>query len=275
MLSLSDTNWQHLHHAYGATDDVPGLINQLIAGQHEEADDLFYGMLCHQYTIYDATLAAVPHLYSLLEKEEEHGRILDLCGFFACVYAFDYGDHTDGYDALRKNKKIDPALLQTIGDAYRNTASQLQQYCLTLLDRDNQLTAEDKKQLLVTIAAVSGSKAIARALIIYNEDEYVCLCPHCQGEVFIWNESNRLQAYGEDPVFHKEQEKHPVAPQPIDLDNWNGAYNRIDAPFWMADFAIRYDIEDYETIVAQLFGQAACPHCKQPFELMPALEAGT
>lgn len=280
MLSLTDTRWEQLHHAYGPANDVPGILQQLQEGNDEDKDDLFYGMLCHQYTVYDATFAAMPAVFRLLEEQESIPAIMEILNFCGGVYAFDYEDHVTPvaspllYEPLRKNRALDTTTLLNIQTAYKRTAEDIEQYCLYLLSKQVLENESDKKEVLTTLAAVTGSKAIARALLIYHQDEYVCVCPHCNSEVFVWNEEGILQVYANDPVFEKEQEKYAVTPVTINLDDWDGSYNRASAHYWLMDMAQRYEMTDYAALLPQLFGMVECPHCQQPFELMPALEKG-
>jgi hypothetical protein len=67
VLSLSDTVWSELRHAYGAAGDVPGLLSRAATdprpGHHpESAWFALWSALCHQGDAYSASLAAVPHL---------------------------------------------------------------------------------------------------------------------------------------------------------------------------------------------------------------------
>jgi hypothetical protein len=280
MLSLTDTRWEQLHHAFGPAHDVPGILQQLQEGNTQDKDDLFYGMLCHQYTVYDATFAAMPAVFRLLEEQEDVPTIIDILNFCAVVYAFDYEDHPASspsplwYEPLRKNRQLDLGTLLNIQAAYKNTAEEIEQYCLYLLSKQVLEHERDKQEVLIALAAVTGSKAIARALLIYNEDEYVCICPHCNSEVFIWNEAGTLQVYAQDPVVEKEQSKYAVTPITINTDEWDGSYNRASAHYWLADMAQRYEMTGFVTLLPQLFGVIACPHCPHTFELMPVLEMG-
>lgn len=66
MISLDSPKWHDLKHAYGSAADVPDLLRRLYAdATDKDALDEAWSSLCHQGTIYSASIAAVPHLVSL------------------------------------------------------------------------------------------------------------------------------------------------------------------------------------------------------------------
>ncbi len=66
MLSLDSSKWYDLKGAYGSAEKVPNILRRLYADPSDrEALDEAWGSLCHQGTIYTASIAAVPHLVSL------------------------------------------------------------------------------------------------------------------------------------------------------------------------------------------------------------------
>jgi hypothetical protein len=69
MLPLDDATWNELHHAYGSGADIPGWIRNVesrLEG-NQPIDDLLDGIwnLCHQWSTYDGTYAAIPHFIRL------------------------------------------------------------------------------------------------------------------------------------------------------------------------------------------------------------------
>jgi hypothetical protein len=69
MLPLDSPRWHELWHARGDGDDIPALLRQLEAQRslppsqtEEDLWDLLWDRLEHQFTVYDASYAAVPHL---------------------------------------------------------------------------------------------------------------------------------------------------------------------------------------------------------------------
>ena len=70
MLSLESNDWSQLTHAYGAANDIPGLLAQLSeypskSGYDSEPFFSLWSSLCHQGDTYTAAYAAVPHIIAL------------------------------------------------------------------------------------------------------------------------------------------------------------------------------------------------------------------
>jgi hypothetical protein len=60
---LDDVPWGSLTHAYGAADDVPGLLRELASGDAEAREAALHelhGNVWHQGTVYEATAHVVP-----------------------------------------------------------------------------------------------------------------------------------------------------------------------------------------------------------------------
>ena len=66
---LDKIDWSQLTHAYGTAGDVPVLLRQLASPNAEERESALsdlHANIWHQWTIYEATAAAVPFLIELL-----------------------------------------------------------------------------------------------------------------------------------------------------------------------------------------------------------------
>ena len=63
MLSLDNSQWNELQAAYGSANEILGLLKRLYANPtDDEALNDLWSSLCHQGTIYSASIPAVPHL---------------------------------------------------------------------------------------------------------------------------------------------------------------------------------------------------------------------
>jgi hypothetical protein len=83
---LDEIPWKRLHHAYGAAEDVPGLLRGLVEPERqEEALFKLFGNIWHQGTVYEASSYAVPFLLELVVEPAIPGRdrILGLVGALA------------------------------------------------------------------------------------------------------------------------------------------------------------------------------------------------
>jgi hypothetical protein len=69
MLSLDDSRWTELTHAYGPASDVPALIRQLADNPApKRANEPWFSLwscLCHQGDVYTASYAAIPHIVQI------------------------------------------------------------------------------------------------------------------------------------------------------------------------------------------------------------------
>jgi hypothetical protein len=85
MLPLTDSLWRKLDDAY-REQNVPELLLKLSQSwSDEDANDLFWGALCHQGTCYGATFAAIPHLLSIAEPETNHHQRREIAYFLGHV----------------------------------------------------------------------------------------------------------------------------------------------------------------------------------------------
>lgn len=97
---IDRVNWSALTHAYGAAEDVPGLLRMLATGDESargQALHAFYGNIFHQGTRYPATPATIPFLVEIL-RERPSPQLLDL---ITCCVAGAFGPawgpfHTTG-----------------------------------------------------------------------------------------------------------------------------------------------------------------------------------
>ncbi|GIE37012.1 hypothetical protein Ait01nite_100570 [Actinoplanes italicus] len=80
---LGAVDWSGLEHAYGAADDVPGLLRDLADGSNGALATL-YGNIWHQGTVYEATGHAVPFLVRILDlPAADPGAVLGLLASIA------------------------------------------------------------------------------------------------------------------------------------------------------------------------------------------------
>ena len=70
LLSLKDSRWSELKHAYGVASDIPALLAQLadLPAADEDNEPWFslWSALAHQGDVYSASFAAVPHVIEAL-----------------------------------------------------------------------------------------------------------------------------------------------------------------------------------------------------------------
>lgn len=81
---LDQVSWHVLVHAYGPADDVPDMLRRLAAGLEagQVLNDL-WGSICHQGSVYPASVAAVPFLAAIAASGIQTPGVLSLLGAIA------------------------------------------------------------------------------------------------------------------------------------------------------------------------------------------------
>lgn len=119
MFKRKSVNWRKLSHAYGSARDVPQMFKALMAEDvtvRGQALDKMSASLCHQGTVYNATVAAVPLLIELLQMPEVQDKD-EILVLLACIA------HGSGEDLLFDAQEYDnpafPALLDGLSPFLR------------------------------------------------------------------------------------------------------------------------------------------------------------
>lgn len=111
MFKRKSVNWRQLSHAYGSARDVPQMFRALLsedAAVRDQALESMSASLCHQGTVYSATVAAVPLLIELLQMPEVQDKD-EILVLLACV-AHGYGEDAPP-EAQDSDNPALPALL--------------------------------------------------------------------------------------------------------------------------------------------------------------------
>lgn len=275
MMTLNNENWNFLKHAYGKAGDIPELIQSLDA---DDEDDLLFGYLCHQSTLYSATFAAMPHLYQkMIHSSKSHKLKVQLILFFACVFANDdienYSQIVDNqaFEPYFKNADIANDLKDDIIKSYLSLVKEVQNIAFEWWNNSN-LNDEERDILIITILATTDNCGdFAKMMLEFLGDEYICVCPDCQNEIYFCTKDSTLVAYADEPVQSKSQKNILVKPLLIDESKWNGYYDNIQLPFWLKKMAYKYQDKSFYKKIDYLFGEAICPHCSYTFNLAQVL----
>lgn len=104
-------DWAQLRHAYGAADDVPELIEDLLdddEATRQEALNEFCSNIYHQGTIYEATAYAVPFFLELMTNQEVETVKLDLFALLCAIYDGHYRHEVsrNAKDEVAKGKLV-------------------------------------------------------------------------------------------------------------------------------------------------------------------------
>jgi hypothetical protein len=84
LAGVDQVAWHELVHAYGSADDVPSLLHQLAAGvEAQQALNDLWGSICHQGSVYPASVAAAPFLAAIASSGLRAPSVLGLLGAIA------------------------------------------------------------------------------------------------------------------------------------------------------------------------------------------------
>lgn len=166
MLSLNSPLWKELTHAYGSADDIPSLLEQLkTAGPQKEYDSepwfSLWSALCHQYDVYSASYAAVPHIIAIAGIKPPSGR-LDHLYLAASIEAF-------------RHLPDAPPIPAELQEAYVLAIEQATKLTIECLEQDWQ---EADYRILLGVLAISRCHSrLGNAIFELAEETF---CPNCQ-----------------------------------------------------------------------------------------------
>ena len=174
MLSLDDPMWRELRHAYGEGSDIVAWLSTLRESKPLR-DDLFdvhpWDSLCHQWTVYPATFAAVPHIVDIVSRHPANDRsrmaLLSFVGWSAAISQLPGSEFPE---SLRR--PYEAALL---------TAATLIAESIVFADTDDADPSANYphtfRSLLSALAACRGAYPLA---FIISQIKEGTKCPHCR-----------------------------------------------------------------------------------------------
>jgi hypothetical protein len=163
MLNLDDPAWARLEEAYGSAQEIPKLLIHL--REHPEDKDAWndaWSSLCHQETIYSASIAATPHLVALartLPVKQRLDPLILVGSIAACVGRRPVVVHGD------------KAFAEACVEATR---------LLTEAVSTGEVKGEDLRYSLGAIAALAGDAKLAN--VLFRLDSAIT-CPNCEAEI--------------------------------------------------------------------------------------------
>lgn len=173
MIGLDSEKWGDLQGAYGSAYGVPDILRRLYANPTDkDALNDAWSTLCHQSTIYSASVAAAPHLVALtvnLHLKDRLGPLI-LAGSIAA------------------NLKTPPNFIEA--DEHFDESRRLAIYMLTETIQYGGLVYEDLRYSLAALAAYLGDSKLSQTL--FNLDSEI-QCPN-------WGEEIDLLQTGEVSV---------------------------------------------------------------------------
>ncbi|MGK5026097.1 hypothetical protein [Janthinobacterium sp. RB2R34] len=248
-LDLDSAAWASLADAYGSAEEIPLLLQDLRQGEAEALDDL-YGHICHQGSIYPASVAAFPHLVSaaaVVASSDLRAGLLSLAA------------------SIHESTRLDEQLQSSpYAAAYR--AAVPAALAMALADLARVEDRLDSIYLLKAAASFAGFDGAARVLSGFADEEFCLACPGCGVDLYVWPVPEGLSVATADPVFTPSAKTALVTAGPVD----NSAQR--DAFAWLqAQTAALPCLDDVARRLPFLFGSARCAECGHAFSLMDAL----
>ncbi|EZP41181.1 hypothetical protein [Janthinobacterium lividum] len=247
-LDLRSAAWASLTDGYGGAEKIPAMLQDLRRGDAEALDDL-YGHICHQGSIYPASVATFPHLVSLaaVTSPDLRAGVLSLA---ASIH------ESAGLDEELKASPYVAAFNAAVPAALAMATSDLRQV-------EDTVTGI---YMLKAAASFAGFADVARVLGGFTNEEFCLACPACGVELYVWPVAQGLSVAAEDPVFTPAAKTLLVIAGPVDNSPHLAAFAwlqaQTDALPLLDDIAFRLPF---------LFGSACCTGCGHVFSLMDAL----
>lgn len=253
MLPLDSDRWSQLEHCCGSAKAVPKLLSQLESDDPCALSEL-WDMLCHQYSVYSATFAAIPHVVRI--APELSTELRDQCLMFVGSVAI----WAEPYDLAG----IDSDVLDAYHQALK-TAAQLS----VEVAKDSEHDYITFIYVLRAVAALRGCVGPGKRLSGLIDEEFIALCPNCDRELYVWPSEDGMTAAAEDPVTHPATLRTPVVPRVGDLPKWDEeSFNCNNSFVWLCHLAQRAGHTKVVTQLRSLYGRAECPACNTRFDLM-------
>ena len=234
------TAWASLRHAYGSADDIPGLLAaaEVDANDRQTWDALW--RLCHQGTVYSASLPALPALAAMAARRPAAGYVEPL-HLAADIIAS--SDEPEDYDAIRRDYYDG---LQTLRD--------LAEQNLHLADGFIEFVYG-----MQALMAFEGSPPGNRELQAIADEELTVECPACDEYLTI--------AIAEPPAITTamDDDLPATAVAPADPDQLRGPTGRIYA------LALQHGQTTVVDRLPYLFGTTTCPACGISIDLPQVL----
>lgn len=253
MLALDNIHiWEKLSSPYGNSGEIPALLMALAHTPSKAiADELVWEYIYHQGSVYENTLATVPHLIQIIQNSANETFNLDLLISLGIVlWGFDDSSDLTG---IFQADVLPPKEIADITQAFMASLPAFRQLVDQAAPLAKQLPEDEKRFYLVAhLVSRSQHKAAEVFKVFSGNDEYIFVCPHCAAESFLENEQDTLQAYDQDPILTQSQQKLA-----IDQNT-----HRQDLQ-WLEALVQRFEIHSLAPLLPYFAGQLACHQCQQ------------
>jgi hypothetical protein len=168
MVELASRLWKEYRHAYGPATDIPDLLRQARATPRtrradEEPWHSLWSALCHQYDVYSASIAALPHLVEMAGERRPADRLEPLL--------------LAGAIETYRHRQGGPDIPSHLEATYRSALARAASLTVEALEQERDEDAY--RGLLAALAAFQGYPRLAAGI---NSLESRMICPECDKE---------------------------------------------------------------------------------------------
>lgn len=265
-LTALDT-WKQLE-SYGNAEEIPALIEEL--GKSFSSDilnEICWDCIYHQNSLYESTFATITYLIDVCEKSSDPDFRME--AFINIGVILSELDVTGRLlERTFSESRLDKETVNTIVSSFKKSFEHLKPIGQGLLEIVPSMEEEDKRHFLAALATANERYEIAKVFFTYSDnDEYMCTCPDCEEEYYLWNKDDSLIMYIEDPVFNKDQVGHSITPRALRVVPSLEKVSITDHFQWLLYYVNRLDIQSLKPIIGYLFGKVKCPECGGDFEV--------
>lgn len=273
MLKLTDIDiWTKLKSPFENSGDIPVLIEQLEKTYSDKTLDIIcWEYIYHQKSLYESTFATFPYLVNFCETATDASFKLNAFINLGLILSeLDTGDIllTQAF----ANSKLDKEVIKSITESFKESFQKLKEIGKSLFEIVVKKNETEKRYFLNAIAVANENFKVAKLFSTFTEnDEYICSCPECDTDFYLWNKDDRLVLYTADPVFDKKQAGFPVVPkssediQPSEIISSDNNFE------WLTFYIDKLKIDSLKSIINYLFGEIKCPECTKKFNVFNAI----
>lgn len=273
MLSVDSPRWAELEHAYGDATDTPSQLYELLERQNygDDPNDVLFGCLCHQGTVYTATYAAVPHVVNAISTQSTNSKIW--------LFTF-LGKVAISSDAAPIPDDLRAAYLSAMSQAA---------YLVMDVGHQPGIPGVDYYHLLSSVPALHGLPIVHEVVEwMLTADEICGLCKSCGEEFSIYCQSTPFEAQHvrQHPTLGPKRgstypdnigiagtaqgPKTRVCPHSDEPAGWDGSIREDNAMSWLISLATKANHPLVIDRTRALFGSLDCPNCKKRISLWHA-----
>lgn len=255
--------WEQLETPYGAPEEIPALIEELENSfSTESLNEICWEYIYHQNTLDELTFATIPYLIAICEKSSDQDFKMEAFINIGVILS-EMGIGGSLLFEIFENSTLDKEIVNEIITSYNKAFKRLHVIAQSLFNIVTGIDEGDKRHFLAALATANERYGVAKVFCTYSDnDEYMCSCPKCDGEYYVWNRDNKLILYTADPVFNKEQPGYSITPRPLRVVSSLEKVSVTDHFEWLLYYIDRLNIQSLKPIIGYLFGQAKCPECK-------------